>query len=363
MSSAHESQRIDLLLALALVFGVEDVTASGEQAGARRAVETSTRVVAALKSLSTLAAPERLALERRADWFARLAPDKQRQWLAHMLARARARSLPALDEHLHPSHIVGVLREEPRHIRRLIIQHLPPGLAAQVAQALGVEPGARHSSRNLRQPAPEVVAVVRRTFLSHFVSAHQLTQTTALDSLSGVELVRLVRLLGVCETGLACRGIESRESVASFLRRFSAADARAIASHIASLTEVEPARVAFAEGIVREAISLEPEPGAMLDRAGLHLLALTLAGRDETRLRYTAQKLPFEIAQWLRTLAAKATTQGAERASEMIKLVARDTEALAENVKRPAPRDGARRSIVDADARGIRHDNAGADNT
>ncbi|HEX7314752.1 MAG TPA: hypothetical protein VF297_12575 [Pyrinomonadaceae bacterium] len=344
MAATQSFQRVELLLALALVHGegeARDESGHEGEVEASRGLQTPARVSEALESLSVLSAPERTALGRRADWFARLTPEKQRAWLGHMLAHARSRALPVLEEHVHPSHVVEALRDEPRHVQHLIIGHLPPALALLVAESLGLSDAADSSPRRARQPVAAVVSVVRRAFMSNFVSARELESPTSLDLLSGVELARLVRLLGVCETALACRGVHAREALASFLRRFPAEDAQAIAAHIATLKDVDPARVSFAGEVVQVALGAEEEPAAMLDRTGLHLLALTLAGDDETRLRYTAQKLPLEIATWLcalaRTVASDLNSNprgGARQAREMMRLVARDTEALADGVKR-----------------------------
>ncbi|MET0623910.1 MAG: hypothetical protein ABW250_13075 [Pyrinomonadaceae bacterium] len=285
---------------------------------------------------------ERLGLERRADWFSRLTPEKQRAWLDGMSDRVRSQALPTIDEHVHPSHVVEAIREEPRYIQLLVIKHLRPILTVFVAEALGLGAAANPPALNARQPVPEIISVVRRTFMSHFVSAAELATPTALDLLSSAELARLVRLLGVCEIALACRSIPAKETVAAFLRRFSAEDARAIAAYISTLTNIEPQRVRLAEESVREALQTEDEPAAMLDRTGLHLLALRFAGHDETRLRYTAQKFPLEIALWLRMRAAEATSNlnafsrdiCPQQAREIVLRIGHETEALAEGVKR-----------------------------
>jgi hypothetical protein len=397
MSSHGDSERIDTLFALALAFGDtrrhddgEDshspTPADGGQEGARPVAD-------ALELLSGLNASERLAAERRAEWYSRLTEKKRREWMLHVLGNVRARKDGAqLDEHIHPTHIAEALLGEPAHIRRLVINHLPPALAALAAAALGlqtpeqspphetgdatdlsspVEATARrrgkraatgslrgsarpaetadgapannapHTGTQTRTQAPEeIVAIVRRVFLSNFVSLTDLSGPTPLDLLSGAELARLIRLAGTRETAVACRGIANVEAVGSFLRRFAVEDARAIAAHITTLTDIEPRRVAFAERIVHEALSGEPEVSAMLIRAGLQVLAVTLAGGGEARLRYTAQKLPVEVARWLYRMAEAAgageAAPDAERRA-LMRLVARETEALAARLRRPPP--------------------------
>lgn len=310
-----ETERVEVLLALA------DAFAAG---GARDEL------------LSTFDDDTRQAVRRRGEWLDRLTPEKQRDWLRHTLSRVRplARAAPPLDEHLHHSHVTEALRGEPERVRRLVVGHLPPALAAACMAGLGLSDASpRGDAEREREPETEVVAVVRRVFLSHFITLSDVERPTPLDLLSGAELARLVRLLGVRETALACRGIEAVEAVAAFLKRFAPEDARAIAAHLRTLTSVEPWRVARAGQHVHEALRAEPDPGAMLDRTGLRLLAAALSGRARrASLRYAAQKLPVEAARWLRLMAATGA-QGGE-ASEARRLVAREVEEVAAGLRR-----------------------------
>lgn len=352
MSTSAELERIDTLLALTLAFGQSKQDDAQEERD--DAEEAGTRMPQ-LQVLSVLGDADRRAVERRAQWYAKLGRDKQASWLARMLARSRAK-LAHLDEHIHPSHILEELRDEPPRIQALILRHLPPALAASCATALDLElpvtPEGRHAPAPIESvagggrgpevrdadpvdvaPAPEIVDLVRRTFLSHFVAANEINNPTHLDVLSGLELARLVRLLGVHETAIACRGVNRAEAVGSFLRRFAAEDARAIATHMATLISVEPQRIALAEQLVHEALSLEPEPGAMLDRLGMQVLAVALAVREAAAVRaaYITQKLPVEAARELREMVAA----GSHRYDhEMTRLVARETEALALSLRR-----------------------------
>jgi hypothetical protein len=167
-----------------------------------------------------------------------------------------------------------------------------------------------------------------------------LERPTPLEFFSGAELARLVRLLGVRETALACRGIAAVEAVAAFLKRFAPEDARAIAAHLRTLTSVEPRRVAFAGQHVHEALRAEPDPGAMLDRVGLRLLSTALSGRARrTSLLYAAQKLPVEAARWLRLMAAtsagaETNAAGADGTAEARRLVTREVEEAAAGLRR-----------------------------
>ena len=350
-----DSEHVDTLLALAVVFGE---TAEDRDGGARQGPEGRGHAVA-LEALSALDPSTRQAVERRTDWYTRLTRRKQLDWLTHTLSLARAGATPAqLDEHVHPSHVVEALSDEPPRVRDLVMRHLPPALVASVAAGLGVEPPdvREASGGGAAVPAPETVAVLRRVFLSQFVTAGELSRITPLELLSGAELARLVRLLGVRETAVACRGIEAVEAVASFLRRFASEDAQAIAAHIASLTDLGPARVRFAERVVREALLAERDAGAMLDRVGLCLLAIALSGRENrARLRYAAQKLPADAARWLEEMSRAGVDplagESAEERREALRSIARATEAVAAGLRRS--RHATRRGLDDAPSKSL----------
>lgn len=326
MAHVAEDRRIDTLLALALAFGRSDGEALrgasalsvGVEAGAAEQEESPLDVLGALDDA------ERQAVERRAKWHARLPRDKQSSWLVTTLARVKETVAP-LDEHVHTSHIVEALREEPVHVQLLVINHLPRQLIMETMAALRLP-----STMRIQPLPPEIMRIVRRIFLSHFVSLDQLQTPAHTDLLSGAELARLVRLLGVRETAIACRGIAAVESVASFLRRFPAEDARAIATHLTTLTKIESHRVAFAGRQVEEALRVEPEPGAMLDRIGMRLLALCFVDGGAERLRYTAQKLPLEAARALEMMVQECCRQD-ER--EMMRHLADETEMLAASLR------------------------------
>lgn len=331
-----ETERIEVLLALAEAFA----DGAGVEADARARV------------LSTLDEETRHAVRRRGEWLDRLTPEKRRDWLRHTLSRARplTRAAPPLDEHLHHSHVTEALRDEPLRVRRLVVAHLPHALAEACAPPLGMSVEDAHAEVEREEPAPEVVAVVRRVFLSHFITLADVERPAPLDFFSGAELARLVRLLGVRETALACRGIPAVEAVAAFLKRFAPEDASAIAQHIKSMTNVEPWRVALAGQHVQEALRAEPEPAAMLDRTGLRLLATALADRARrASLRYAAQKLPVEAARWLRLMAATGSTaeagdSGSAAPVEPRRFITREVEEVVSGLRRrPARTQGQRR--------------------
>lgn len=378
MAQPVEPERIDTLLALAVAFG-QSVFEGDEHAG-----DAAAPIQSGL--FDALDGDARKSLERRAHWYAKLAPDKQTHWLARTLARART-GLTQLDEHVHPSHILEALRDEPPRVRALILRYLPPTLAAACAAALDPdqrstgEPvtargdashvadrdashlvsrttpthGTTHGTTQEAtsragawqgaEPPPELVALVRKVFLSNFVAPGSLRNPSPLETLTGVELARLVRLLGVRETAVACRGIDRAEAVGSFLRRFSSENARAIAAHMATLVKLEPSRVTLAEGLVHEALALEQEPEAMLDRLGMRVLAIALAARESPseRAACVAQKLPVEAASALRRMVADC---GARYKREALRVIGREAESVALSLRHVKARGAAESAAV-----------------
>ncbi|HEX2271455.1 MAG TPA: hypothetical protein VHH35_18060 [Pyrinomonadaceae bacterium] len=246
--------------------------------------------------LAELSGPDRKAAMELAQRFETLPPAEQSRWLASRVGRIRASSPERerrFEADIHPSQIIEALRTEPPRIQSLIIGALPRHRDV-VAGALGVSPASA-----LQPGTTKIADVVRRAFFAQFVPASVLNDHTALDLLSGVELARLIRLLGVRETAIACKGVTAVEAVTAFLKRFSAEDAHAIRFHLASLTALDHERIVFAETVVRNAIAEGSIEAATLDRVGLTLLAMVLAESDQPRRRHTAQKLPLAASRQL----------------------------------------------------------------
>jgi hypothetical protein len=336
-------KRIDILLALALA----------SERGARGGDGPPPAIEPALSILSGLGQPDRQAVESRARWYEGLAESERAGWLATTLAQAAGSSRKTgtgIDPSVHPSQIIEALSREPPRVQELILNRLPRDMVRLVSAGIGrmtqprpeaarrraegaavaVRQGPNGSSR---EPDGESVGVVCRAFFSQFVSIDMLHEPADLDLLSAVELARLVRLLGGRQTAVACRGIAAVEAVASFLRHFTAEDARAIAAHITALTAVDPAQVEFAEKMVHTALRAEMAPSAMLDWVGMRLLAITLSGRETVQIRYTTQKLPVEAARALEDLIASSRETCDE---SMAKLIRAEAEELARTLRTSA---------------------------
>jgi hypothetical protein len=297
MSSTQNSIRLETLLALSLSnewTHVEEETDKPETRANERELPSE------LQSLGESDKRDCLNLLGRLN---KLTSEDQERWVAQRITNIRA-STPERNrrmiEGIHPGQIAEALREEPARIQQLILNSLPRSLAKVVEQTL--QPQARFHAKDL-ELAPELVESIRLAFFARFVATESLINQTPLDLLSGVELARLIRLLGVRETAIACRGITAVETVTAFLKRFSAEDAYAIVSHLAVLQDVDDERVRFAEQLARMALGNDFDEGsAMLDRVGLSLLAIALREGGTKRHHHTAQKLPVAAARELQEL-------------------------------------------------------------
>jgi hypothetical protein len=331
-NSTHSSnrQRLDTLLALSYFFSQSD---SSEEAKAQSG-HSPGKAAGLLDMLAQFDANDRRALEERAELFQALDQEEQMRWLATTLARGRVSGQvesERLDEYVHPSHLIAALDKEPKRIQHLILSHLPERLAEFIAAEMGL---ARTDSQapllseaSERQlPDSRILGVIRRAFLSNFVSGDMLLEQTPLDRLLSADLARLVRLLGARETAIACRGIETVETVAAFLRHFSAEDSRAIATCMAALTEIEPRRLRFAEQVVHASMDAGLERAELLDQIGLRLLALTIERRELAAKRYIKQKLPGALVTALEAMCRGGWLLDGH---EIVERVIGEVEALA----------------------------------
>lgn len=226
-----------------------------------------------------------------------------------------------VDETVHSSHVSDALQKESRAVQKIIRERVFIG-----------EEWNPNSEKQFEKSSP-LEKTVRRAFAKQFVSVRDLPKPTAFDYLSGSELARLIRSAGIREVALACVRIEAVESVAAFLRRFPAEDARAIASQLNNLRGVSESRMAFAEHLVQTAIEIEPHPSAMLDWLGIWLTGVLLCGSSESRVRYTNQKLPLEVSAKLPEIIDE---QCRNTPKDLQKKIEVEIERLAETIARAA---------------------------
>ena len=297
-----QAEKLDVLLALALAFEKK----SGK-AGAANSDHTAAELVE--RSFSSLEADDLKNLRSRAALFDRLTADKQRIWQGIRLDQIRRRGLPArLDEQVHPLHIVKVLDREPKTVQLLVLRNLPVELSRRIAAHLETKPAEDEFSsvqNSFDQPVnDEIIALIRRKFLSHFVALEDVFEPSDLDKLSMDELAAFIRHLGVRETAIACRGINSKETLAAFLNRFDEENAKEIAQYITDLEKIKPFWVARADRLLRQTLENGFQPETLLRNLGYKLLAMAFTARDETARKYTAQKmLPFEAENFYRFIA------------------------------------------------------------
>jgi hypothetical protein len=273
-----QSERLDILLALALVF--------------RRSEEAAQQTAAELaeKSFSALSPRDLETLQARAALFDRLPAENRQLWQSFWLDKIRRRGRSVrLDEYINPLQMAEILQSEPPSIQLLILRNLPPGTSREIIAQTGVE----NASEGGDAPTPtaEIVAIVRQKFLSYFVALEDVYEPIELDKFTAAELSNFIRTLGVRETATACRAIGSKETLAAFLNRFDEENARQIVHYITEMEKVKQFWVIQAEKILRETWNPALKPDDLLRVLGLKLLATAMHERDETAFRYTAQKL------------------------------------------------------------------------
>lgn len=300
-SATFGGQRIDTLIALAQIFSDADSVAKADSLKGEAETNDEPDVRRLLSGLSKI---DCAACEVRLVWFENLSTLEQARWVRQSLGRVRDKQLQ-LDSNIDASHVVERLRHEPPRVRAIICSNLAAPLAELVDAELKInQPDSRR--RATRESDSAVGRAIRRAFHKHFARLRDINSPSHTDALTRSELARTLRLSGVRETALACRGIEAVESVAAFVRRFEASDARAVLALISTLTDVTPERVAAAGELLERVISDCETERELLDRTGLYLLAAALSTRDAASVRYTVQKLPFEIARELESLIEEA---------------------------------------------------------
>jgi hypothetical protein len=214
------------------------------------------------------------------------------EWLAEILHKIGTDET-LIDNTVHASNVSNALRREIRAVQKILFDFLSPEYQTGISLAGG------KPKKNIQPHTDALEKTVRRAFAAQFVSLSDLPQPTAFDRLNGAQLARLIRLTGIHEVALACLRIEAVESVAAFLRLFSAEDAQAIAAQLNNVPKKSEARLAFAETLVQKTMEIESNPSAMLDLLGIRLIGILLCGNPKERVVYTNQKLPIQIAPQL----------------------------------------------------------------
>lgn len=246
--------------------------------------------------------------------------NSRERWRLSKLDRLRRRGRSArFDENVHPTQIVDVLMREPRSVQRLIIKNLPDDLARRLATYLDISLNVKETSRNSIDPA--IVTIVRTMFLRNFVTVEELVDPDAVDRFSIAEFDEFVRHLGLREIAIACRGIGAKETLAAFLNRFSAVDAKEIARYLTELDKIRPFWVAQADALVRKSWNAEIGPEKVVRKIGLRLLAGFFVQRSAGQMGYASQKLASrETKNWDRQIRIGRRKYDAADGSERVRL-------------------------------------------
>jgi flagellar motor switch protein FliG len=294
MKTISQAEKTDILLALAMAF-----EKNSAETGKRETLRSVREVTES--SFGALNKADFESLKLRAEVLDNLTAENRENWRETRLEKARARGLSKrLDENINPSQIVEVLSREPKAIQLLILKNLPPDLSRRISLYLDLNfvPDNKTSSKPIRD---EIVALVRQKFLSNFTALEDVYEPDELDRFSFDELENFIRHLGLREVAVACRGINSKETLAAFLNRFDESDVREIALYITELDKIRPFWVAQADELVRKSWSADLPPAKVIKKIGLKILAAAFVLRDETKSHYAAQKLSIrDVKNWQR---------------------------------------------------------------
>lgn len=296
-----KTEKSDILLALALAFEKKlGETDSGN------IVKTASQLTE--KFSAVLSTEDSKRLKTRAENIDRLPPEKRKIWQKIRLDKIRRRGLTErLDENIHPLQIAEILNPEPKSIQLRVLKNLPVSLSRKIAVALKdkpVETELSFEQSNFNNPLnDEIVELIRDKFVSNFVALEDVFESSATDKIPIKKFEDFVRHLGIRETAIACRGINSKETLAAFLNRFDEESAKEIAENITELENVKPFWVERADRHLRKTLENQFQPETLLRSLGYKILAIAFIRRDRTARKYTAQKMmPFEAKNWFELL-------------------------------------------------------------
>lgn len=304
MKTISKSEKTDIFLALLLIFK-EKPDASTEQKDSEKIAQS------AKKTFSAIGGLDLEFVQSRAAFLDELPEEKLHLWQEIQLKRLRQRGEAiVLDKNINMSHIAENLSREPKTIQNLILKNLPPNLSRRINKYLelyySIEDVSEPQNVNEKQIRNDIVALVKRKFLSDFVSFGNIYEPTAADKLTAAELEDFIYHLGLREVALACRGIRSKESLAAFLNRFADEDVRKIAAYITELERIRPFWVEQADELVRKSWREDVTPDKVLKKIGFKILAEAFAEREETARHYTEQKFSAYDAKIWRKMVERS---------------------------------------------------------
>lgn len=296
----HSPDRLEIFLALALKSGAK------KSISAELVEETTEELISEQSSDEDFSAIFNYLSDKESDKFKRLQANYQNksdtekaEWETAILKKI-GMDEQLIDETVHWSCVNEALQKEIPAVQKIVFDFLP----SEHRKAINPSSG-KNKENNRTSNRNALDRTIRRAFAKHFIALRDLPKLTAFDRISGAELARLIRLTGIREVAIACLQIEAVELVAAFLRRFSAEDTQAIAAQLNTLPKMSDERLDFAQNLVQTMIEIEPEPSAMLDLLGVHLVAAALCQSSGERIAYTNQKLPLEVSAQLPELIAE----------------------------------------------------------
>lgn len=280
-------ERLEVLLAMT-------IASLGQQRNEKVTAEATPANLAEqiLSKLSALNSDDLAAVREKIGYHDALTDEEKHLWQARTLGQISNRNA-RLDADVHHTQIAEVLTSEPSYISDYIMQRLPPNISLEIATDLHLE---NFELAPLKNVNADLESLLRRRFLSNFVSREDLYELKPLAMLSGEDLLDLVQRLGRIEMAFVCRSVKDVENLAPFLRRFEPEDSQAILELMADLRTVEQTRLDKAESLIKEAWAAEKHPTLIIQSVGLTKLAAALCQSEEMSVRYTLQKMPVVLA-------------------------------------------------------------------
>ncbi|MBC7796463.1 MAG: hypothetical protein H7Z37_06300 [Pyrinomonadaceae bacterium] len=285
---APDKERLEILLAITIAFNKRKAHLATSDDDFTNSKDELMLILSALNESDLAAITEKI------EFYESLETEERQLWQARVLNRIH-KNYERLDKDVHFTHIAEVLRDEPKYLQTYILQHLTQELTFDISSVLDLKIDVE-KSKNQVSIGANLKELVRRNFLSRFVSREDLPKIKPLALLSGNELLYLLQQLGRNEIAFVCRGIKEIENLAPFLRQFETADAQAIVAQMSNLRSIEKIRVDIAELLVKEAWQTESDQTLVVQLIGLYKLAAALVSVDTMNLRYTTQKMPVNLA-------------------------------------------------------------------
>lgn len=336
---AAAQERLEILLAMALTFNRQPETDSAANSESTAAATSILEQVSAV--LSALNDADLTEIRAKVGFYENLDETEKRQWQARVLSRVNNQNL-RLDKDVHYTQVAEVLRSEPDYICGFILGNLSEEMRQNIIVSLDFPAhgfaAKAFVNHNLEQ-------LLRRRFLTSFVTREDLSELKPLAMLSGGDILKLLQQIGRSEIALVCRGIKEVENLAPFLRQFPAPDAKIIVEEMIKLRSVERRRIDKAETLVHEAWQTETDSTLVVQQIGLRKLAAAFAFADDSEIRFTLQKLPLNLSKKLQKMFADDVNE-----PDFVRAAEAEVETTAARIllekTAPAPLPSARQPVL-----------------